>query len=100
MLNKILKYWDLSHRISGVACVLYPRFKLKMVKVCYRSIFDFDIDEKVDMIKHVCYALFNEYEEKYKHLKAPIPNAFGDSSKASSNASDSSGGVGYTQMTS
>ena len=93
MLDKFLKYWDVIHGILGVACVLDPRFKLKMVKVCYRRIFDFDVDEKVEMIKDVCYALFNEYQEKYKHVKTPIPNASGDSTKASSNASNSSGGV-------
>jgi len=72
---------------------LDPRLKLKKVEVCYRSVFDFDIDKKVDMISDVCYALFNEYQEKYKHLKTLLPNASGDSTKASSNASDSSGGV-------
>lgn len=61
MLDKILKYWDVIHEILGVDCVLDPMFKLKMVNVCYMRIFDFDIDEKVEMIKDVCYALFNEY---------------------------------------
>jgi len=97
MLDKFFKYWDVIHRILGVACVLDPKFKSKMVDVCYRRIFDFYVDEKVEMIKDVCYALFNEYQEKYKHLKAPIPNASGDLIKASSNTSDSSGGVGYAQ---
>jgi len=83
MFDKFLKYWDVIHEILGVACVLDPMFKLNMVEVCYCSIFDFDIDDKVDMIKDICYALFHEYQEKYKHLKASIPNASGDSSKAS-----------------
>lgn len=30
-------------------------------------------------------------------MKAPIPNASGDSTKTSSNTSDSGGGVGYAQ---
>jgi len=96
MLDKFLKYWDVIHGILGIACVLDLKFKLKMVEVCYRSIFDFDIDDKVDMIKYICYALFYEYQETYKQLKASIPNASSDSSKASFGASDSSGGVGYT----
>ena len=97
MLDKFLKYWDVIHGILGVACVLDPRFKLKMVEVCYGSIFDFDIDDKVDMIKDICYALFHEYQEKYKHLKGFIPNSSGDSTRTSFGASGSSGGVSYTQ---
>ena len=97
MLDKFFKYWDVIHEILEVACVLDSRFKLKMVDVCYKSIFDFNIDDKVDIIKDICYALFYEYQEKYKHFKASIPNAFGDLSKASFGASDFSGCVGYTQ---
>jgi len=42
--------------------------------------------------------VFNEYQEKYTHLKARIPNASSDSTKTFSNASDSSRGVGYAQV--
>jgi len=59
--------------------------------------FYFDIDEKVDMIKDICYALLHEYQEKYKHLKTPSLNASCDSTNAFSGTSYSSGGMGYTQ---
>jgi len=39
MLDKFLKYWDVIHGILGVASVLDPRFKLKMMEVCYSNIF-------------------------------------------------------------
>ena len=68
MLDKWEKYWDTIHGIMGVACVLDPKYKLEILNCCFSIIYDFDVESKVDRIKDTCYALFNEYQKKFKRM--------------------------------
>jgi len=45
----------------GLTCVFDPRYKLNMLQHCYTTIYDFDVSDKVDLIKDTCYALFHKY---------------------------------------
>lgn len=74
MLEKFDKYWDIIHGIMGVACVLDPRYKLMMLECCYNAIFAFNVDEKVQDVKEICYSLFHEYENKVKNSRVSSSN--------------------------
>ena len=67
------------------------------MEVDHRSIFDFDMYDQFDKSKDACYALFHEYEEKYKHFNASIRTVSSDSTKAFSITLISSEGMDYTK---
>ena len=94
MLDKWEKYYDIINGIMGDACVLDPRYKLNMLECCYATIYDFDVSDKVDSIKDTCYALFHEYQQKFKQASedhGPIPSVSSDSTRVSNLTSEGSG---------
>ncbi|XP_050217651.2 zinc finger BED domain-containing protein DAYSLEEPER-like [Mercurialis annua] len=67
MLEKFNKYWSQIHGIMGVAIVLDPRYKLKLLQYYFPLIYgDIRSIEEIDKIQKHCYDLLAEYSSKSK----------------------------------
>ncbi|KAH7859226.1 hypothetical protein Vadar_033361 [Vaccinium darrowii] len=64
MIEKYDKYWTTIHGILGVAAVLDPRFKMKLVEYYFNRIYGVAALFEVEKVVDYCRELFNEYEVK------------------------------------
>ncbi|KAL8469182.1 hypothetical protein ACS0TY_032129 [Phlomoides rotata] len=68
MLDKFEKYWFQINGIMGVATVLDPRYKLRLLHYYFPLIYTNgeDAKKKIERIQDICYNLLNEYSLKSK----------------------------------
>ncbi|KAL8493455.1 hypothetical protein ACS0TY_024606 [Phlomoides rotata] len=68
MLDKFEKYWFQINGIMGVATVLDPRYKLRLLHFYFPLIYTNGEDAKkeIERIQDICYNLLNEYSLKSK----------------------------------
>ncbi|KAH7867443.1 hypothetical protein Vadar_033479 [Vaccinium darrowii] len=64
MIEKYDKYWTTIHGILGVAAVLDPRFKMKLVEYYFNRIYGVAALFEVEKVLDYCRELLNEYEMK------------------------------------
>ncbi|KAF7839222.1 zinc finger BED domain-containing protein RICESLEEPER 2-like [Senna tora] len=64
MMTKFEKYWSTVHGVMGVAIVLDPRYKLKLVEYFFPHFYGNSSEMEMEKIKRLCYSLFYEYEAK------------------------------------
>ena len=83
MLTKFNKYWNVIHGIMGVATVLDPRYKMKLIEFYYPQIFGVEFDYEVRRIKQLCDDLILEYQ-----LKINMNDTAGESSGPTLDAID------------
>lgn len=88
MIEKFEKYWDSCHIMMGVAAVLDPRYKMKLVEFYFAQIYGERSQFKVDEIRQNCYDLLVDYqsrsETKENSLSASSSVPMGRSSGVSS----------------
>lgn len=61
MLEKYKKYWDGCHIIMGIAAVLDPRYKMKLVEFYFPLICGEGSQSKISEVRDNCYRLLVEY---------------------------------------
>ena len=61
MLVKYDKYWSTCHVFMGIACVLDPRYKMKLVEFYFSSLYRNKASVEIDRIRRSCYEMVNEY---------------------------------------
>ncbi|KAI8531947.1 hypothetical protein RHMOL_Rhmol11G0175200 [Rhododendron molle] len=64
MIEKYEKYWTIIHSILGVAAVLDPRFKMKLVEYYFNRIYGEDAIFEIERVHNYCKELLKEYEVK------------------------------------
>ncbi|KAL7147969.1 hypothetical protein ABFS83_06G146700 [Erythranthe nasuta] len=64
MLEKFDSYWDVIHGIMGVAAILDPQFKMKLVDYLFKKIYGDRASIEISKIKTICYDLLDEYSSK------------------------------------
>ncbi|KAJ0981634.1 hypothetical protein J5N97_009889 [Dioscorea zingiberensis] len=62
MSTKFDKYWEKVHGIMGVATVLDPRYKLKLLEYFFPHLYGHLADYEMQRITNYCYDLLHEYE--------------------------------------
>ncbi|KAL8478241.1 hypothetical protein ACS0TY_030221 [Phlomoides rotata] len=67
MLEKFEKYWSQINGIMGVATVLDPRYKLKLLHYYFPLLYSSeDAKKEIERIKEICVDLVNEYSVKFR----------------------------------
>ncbi|KAL8530375.1 hypothetical protein ACS0TY_007421 [Phlomoides rotata] len=68
MLDKFEKYWFQINDIMGMATILDPRYKLRLLHFYFPLIYTNgeDANKKIERIQGICYNLLNEYSLKSK----------------------------------
>ena len=61
MVNKFSKYWDHYCDILAITAILDPRMKFVAIRFCYSKINPCTCEEKISILKHNIYKLFEEY---------------------------------------
>ncbi|KAL7184809.1 hypothetical protein ACSBR2_026865 [Camellia fascicularis] len=64
MLEKLDYYWKVINGIIGVAAVLDPRYKIKLLKWFYPKIYGVQAFEEIEKIRVICCNLLEEYNLK------------------------------------
>ncbi|KAG8369137.1 hypothetical protein BUALT_Bualt15G0120100 [Buddleja alternifolia] len=64
MLQKYEKYWDSCHILMGVAAVLDPRYKMKLVEFYFPLIYPESAQSKIAEIRQSCYDLLVDYQTR------------------------------------
>ncbi|KAG5544434.1 hypothetical protein RHGRI_017006 [Rhododendron griersonianum] len=64
MIEKYEKYWTIIHSILGVAAVLDPRFKMKLVEYYFNRIYGEGAIFEIERVHNYCKELLKEYEVK------------------------------------
>ena len=68
MLDKFNAYWNVIHKLMGVAAVLDPRYKMTFLDFYSPKVYPYDYDEQISSIKHLCYDLMEEYHIKKNNV--------------------------------
>ena len=55
---KFDKYWSEYSITLALECVLYPHSKLNFLSYCYKRLYPYDHQEKVNRVKGALYKLF------------------------------------------
>ena len=61
MVAKFDAYWNVIHKLMGVATVLDPRYKMTLLHFYFPLVFPNDFSEQISNIKRLCYELVEEY---------------------------------------
>ncbi|KAG6479357.1 hypothetical protein ZIOFF_062820 [Zingiber officinale] len=68
MLSKFEKYWSDIHGVMGIATILDPKYKTKLVEYCFkRTHGEIYFREPVRKIQKMCYDLLQEYTDNNGH---------------------------------
>lgn len=78
---KFEKYWSVIHGIMGIAIVLDPRYKLKLLEFFFPLLYGNASSIEINKIKKLCFSLFEDYQAK--------PNGMVESSTEKLNDKDS-----------
>ncbi|XP_073153840.1 zinc finger BED domain-containing protein RICESLEEPER 2-like [Henckelia pumila] len=70
MLSKFEKYWSDIHGVMGIATILDPRYKTKLVEYCFkRTHGEIGFKEPVRRIQKMCYDLLDDYTNNSGHSR-------------------------------
>jgi len=61
MMNKFNKYWDYYYDIIAIGAIIDHRLKFEAIRFCYSKINPSTCEEKINVLKHNIYKLFEEY---------------------------------------
>ena len=61
MVAKFDAYWNVIHKLMGVAAVLDPRYKMTLLHFYFPLVYPNDFSEQISNIKRLCYELVEEY---------------------------------------
>ena len=61
MVAKFDAYWNVIHKLMGVAAVLDPRYKMTLLHFYFSLVYPNDFSEQISNIKRLCYELVEEY---------------------------------------
>ncbi|KAG6476513.1 hypothetical protein ZIOFF_065755 [Zingiber officinale] len=68
MLSKFEKYWSDIHGVMGIATILDPKYKTKLVEYCFkRTHGEIYFREPIRKIQKMCYDLLQEYTNNNGH---------------------------------
>ncbi|KAK8705591.1 hypothetical protein V6N13_049189 [Hibiscus sabdariffa] len=71
MLEKYNKYWVDVNGLIGVATILDPRFKMKLIRFYFAKIYGkLTVQTEIDRIQDLLRELMDEYEHKNSKSKA------------------------------
>ena len=68
MIVKFDKYWSVIHGIMGIAIVLDPRYKMKLLEYFYPLLYGSASSNEISSIKQLCFSLFEEYQAKINEM--------------------------------
>ena len=92
MVAKFDAYWNVIHKLMGVAVVLDPRYKMTLLHFYYPWVYPNDFSEQISNIKQLCYELVEEYYTRmYKETdtESAVHGTVTSTSKGSSITIDS-----------
>ena len=92
MVAKFDAYWNVIHKLMGVAAVLDPRYKMTLLHFYFPLVYPNDFSEQISNIKRLCYELVEEYYTRmYKEtdIKSAEHGTVTSTSKGSSITIDS-----------
>lgn len=64
MIGKFNKYWLVIHGIMGIAVVLDPRYKMKLLEYFFPLLYGSTSSTEINNIKQLYFSLFEEYQVK------------------------------------
>ena len=62
MMAKYQKYWEDCNVILGIAAVLDPRYKMKLIEYYFPIIYGDESFMKIEAIRQNCYSLLHDYQ--------------------------------------
>lgn len=68
MIVKFDKYWSVIHGIMGIAIVLDPRYKMKLLEYFYPLLYGSASLNEISSIKQLCFSLFEECQAKINEM--------------------------------
>ena len=92
MVAKFDAYWNVIHKLLGVAAVLDPRYKMTLLHFYFPLVYPNDFSAQISNIKRLCYELVEEYYTRmYKETdtESAIHGTITSTSKGSSITIDS-----------
>ena len=92
MVAKFDAYWNVIHKLMGVAAVLDPRYKMTLLHFYFPLVYPNDFSEQISNIKRLCYELVEEYYTRmYKETdtESAVHGTVTSTSKGSSITIDS-----------
>ena len=92
MVAKFDAYWNVIHKLMGVAAVLDPRYKMTLLHFYFPLVYPNDFSEQISNIKRLCYELMEEYYTRmYKETdtESAVHGTVTSTSKGSSITIDS-----------
>ena len=92
MVAKFEAYWNVIHKLMGVAAILDPRYKMTLLHFYFLLVYPNDYSEQISNIKRLCYELVEEYYTRmYKETdtKSAVHGTVTSTSKGSSITIDS-----------
>ena len=92
MVAKFDAYWNVIHKLMGVAAVLDPRYKMTLLHFYFPLVYPNDFSEQISNIKQICYDLVEEYYTRmYKETdtESTVHGTVTSTSKGSSITIDS-----------
>ena len=75
MLEKFDSYWNVVGRIMGVAAVLDPRFKMKLLEWSFPTIYSNTAYEEIEKIRRIFYDLLEQYHSKEMNKEDSFANS-------------------------
>lgn len=87
MVAKFEKYWSVIHGIMGIAIVLDPRFKLKLLEYFFPKIYGSSSSIEIHNINKLCYSLFEDYQSTTMGLVESLVEKSNDKESNSENGS-------------
>jgi hypothetical protein len=86
MILKFDNYWSDINGIMGIAAILDPRYKMKLLEFYYPSIYGLNASAEIANLKRLCCGLLDEYgdgnEDKEKSSPMPTTSGFVGPSKS------------------
>lgn len=64
MIAKFDKYWSTIHGIMGIASVLDPQYKMRLIEYFFPLLYGSAASVEVNNIKKLCFSLFEDYQGK------------------------------------
>ncbi|XP_077234229.1 zinc finger BED domain-containing protein RICESLEEPER 1-like [Tasmannia lanceolata] len=88
MLENFEKYWGITSIILGIASILDPRYKMKLIQYFFREIYSEERKMNIENVKNALFRLYDAYVKKYDRHDI-IPQWHVSTSIATSSTSNS-----------
>uniref|UniRef100_A0A5B6YZU5 BED-type domain-containing protein n=2 Tax=Davidia involucrata TaxID=16924 RepID=A0A5B6YZU5_DAVIN len=89
MMEKYEKYWDVCHVVMGIAVVLDPQYKMKLVEYYFSIIYGDGARAEIEKVRQHCYDVLHEYQSKLRLNETSNCGASSSSSSCYSGATNS-----------